>query len=144
MIFLFLGRCPSTFQPVFPMLVFRLSKQLSPSRARTTFADFCNPQGGKSTDFSGGKCHLLARPLCRNVSGIFALTLKPCFFGKARVFPQKSKGFSLRAEPLKSLEKRGKTHKKAREIGKRKKARKSAPFLNGLFSNGFSRGKTAP
>ena len=22
-------------------------------------ADFCTPQGGKSTDFSGGKCHLL-------------------------------------------------------------------------------------
>ena len=42
------------------------------------------------------------------------------FLEKARVFPQKARVF-LFAEPLKSLEKRGKTHKKARKIGKRKK-----------------------
>ena len=42
------------------------------------------------------------------------------FLEKARVFPQKARVF-LFAEPLKSLEKRGKTHKKARKIRKRKK-----------------------
>ena len=42
------------------------------------------------------------------------------FLEKARVFPPKKKVFVF-AEPLTSLEKRGKTHKKAREIGKRKK-----------------------
>ena len=44
----------------------------------------------------------------------------PCFFGKSRGFPKKARVF-LFAEPLKSLEKRGKTLKKARKIGKRKK-----------------------
>ena len=43
------------------------------------------------------------------------------FLEKARVFPQKRKGSSLRGEPLKSLEKEGKRTKKARKIGKRKK-----------------------
>ena len=42
------------------------------------------------------------------------------FLEKARVFPKKARVFHF-AEPLKSLEKRGKTHKKARKIGKRKK-----------------------
>ena len=47
----------------------------------------------------------------------------PCFFGekKKQGKPRKMQGFFLFAEPLKSLEKKGKTHKKAREIGKRKK-----------------------
>ena len=47
------------------------------------------------------------------------------FMEKARGFPQKARVF-LFAEPLKSLEKEGKrTKKKARKIGKQKKARKS-------------------
>ena len=60
--------------------------------------------------------------------GIFvsSLTLQSLlfFWQKQGFFPQKARVF-LFAEPLKSLEKRGKTHKKARKIGKRKKARKS-------------------
>ena len=41
------------------------------------------------------------------------------FLEKARAFPHKARVF-LFAEPLKSMEKKGKTHKKAREIGKQK------------------------
>ena len=40
--------------------------------------------------------------------------------GESKGNPEKASGF-LFAEPLKSLEKEGKTHKKARKIGKRKK-----------------------
>ena len=50
-----------------------------------------------------------------------ALTLQPLLFWKnARETPKKARVFSLHGTP-KSLEKKGKTHKKAREIGKRKK-----------------------
>ena len=42
------------------------------------------------------------------------------FLKKARETPKKARVILL-SEPLKSLEKKGKTHKKAREIGKRKK-----------------------
>ena len=42
------------------------------------------------------------------------------FLETARVFPKKARAV-LFAEPLKSLEKEGKTQKKARKIGKRKK-----------------------
>ena len=49
------------------------------------------------------------------------LTLQSLLFWKKQgFFPKKARVF-LFAEPLKSLEKRGKTHKKARKIGKRKK-----------------------
>ena len=49
----------------------------------------------------------------------------PCSFGKSKVFfPQKTRVL-LFAEPLKSLEKRGKTRKRARENRKTKKARRS-------------------
>ena len=43
------------------------------------------------------------------------------FFGKSKGNRPKKARVFLFAEPLKSLEKKGKTHKKAREIGKRKK-----------------------
>ena len=47
------------------------------------------------------------------------LTLQPLFFWKnAKGTPQKKQGFFF-AEPLKSLEKKGKTHKTARESGKK-------------------------
>ena len=49
----------------------------------------------------------------------------PCFFEKSKGKPRKKARFFLFAEPLQSLEKEGETHKKARQIGKRKKARKS-------------------
>ena len=49
------------------------------------------------------------------------LTLQPLLFWKKQGFFPKKARVLLFAEPLKSLEKRGKTHKKAREIGKRKK-----------------------
>ena len=45
----------------------------------------------------------------------------PCFFGKSKGFFPKKARVSLFAEPLKSLEKEGKTQEKARKIGKRKK-----------------------
>ena len=44
----------------------------------------------------------------------------PCFLEKSKGTPKKARVF-LFAEPLKSLEKEGKTYQKAREIGKRKK-----------------------
>ena len=43
------------------------------------------------------------------------------FLEKSKGFSPKRQGVFLFAEPLKSLEKRGKTHKKARKIGKQKK-----------------------
>ena len=54
------------------------------------------------------------------------LTLQSLLFWKKQgFFPNKAR-FFLFAEPLKSLEKRGKTHKKARKIEENeKKARKS-------------------
>ena len=50
------------------------------------------------------------------------LTLQSLLFWKKQGFFPKNARVFLFAEPLKSLEKRGKTHKKAREIGKQKKA----------------------
>ena len=55
------------------------------------------------------------------------LTLQPCFFGKARGTPKKARAFPL-AEPLQTLEKRGKTPKKqgkseTKKAWKSKKAR---------------------
>ena len=44
------------------------------------------------------------------------------FLKKSKETHQKSKGYSLR-EPLKSLEKKGKTVKKARELGKQQKSK---------------------
>ena len=62
-----------------------------------------------------------ARKEAGNAPRLSSLTLQSLFFWKKQgFFPQKARVF-LFAEPLKSLEKRGKTHKKAREIGKRKK-----------------------
>ena len=49
------------------------------------------------------------------------LTLQPLLFWKKQGKPRKMQGFFFFAVPLKSLEKKGRTHKKAREIGKRKK-----------------------
>ena len=49
------------------------------------------------------------------------LTLQPLLFGKKQGFFPKKARVSLFAEPLKSLEKEGKTQEKARKIGKRKK-----------------------
>ena len=49
------------------------------------------------------------------------LTLQSLLFWKKQGFSPKKARVFLFAEPLKSLEKRGKTHKKARKIGKRKK-----------------------
>ena len=73
-------------------------------------AGFC----GGPRDFPrvfGGSDPMLVTPL----------TLQSLLFWKKQGFsPQKARVF-LFAEPLKSLEKRGKTHKKARKIGKRKK-----------------------
>ena len=62
-------------------------------------------------------------PVLAVLESTFNLPSNPCaffFWTKARETPQKARVF-LFAEPLKSLEKKGKTHKKAREIGKRKK-----------------------
>ena len=55
-----------------------------------------------------------------------SLTLQSCFFGKSKGFsPKKARAFLL-AEPLKSLEKRGKTHKKKQgKSENKKKTRKS-------------------
>ena len=49
----------------------------------------------------------------------------PCLFGKRQGKPPKRQGFLMLAEPLKSLGKKGKTLKIARNSLKRKKARKS-------------------
>ena len=49
----------------------------------------------------------------------------PCFFGKRQGKPPKRQGFFLSSEPLKSLGKKGKTRKKARNCLEWKKARKS-------------------
>ena len=49
----------------------------------------------------------------------------PCLFGKQQGKPPKRQGFLLLAEPLKSLGKKGKPHKIARNSLKRKKARKT-------------------
>ena len=49
------------------------------------------------------------------------LTLQSLLFWKKQGFSPKKARVFLFAEPLKSFEKRGKTHKKARKIGKRKK-----------------------
>ena len=51
--------------------------------------------------------------------------LFPCLFGKRQGKPPKGQGFLWLAEPLKSLEKKGKTLKIARNSLKRKKARKT-------------------
>ena len=60
----------------------------------------------------------------------------PCFFGKENEDPpQKSKDFSLSAEPLKTLEKRAKTHKKSKEKRKMKKARKTKKARTGGSGN---------
>ena len=48
-----------------------------------------------------------------------------CFFGKRQGKPPKKQGFFIVAEPLKSLGKKGKTRKKARNSLERQKARKS-------------------
>ena len=49
------------------------------------------------------------------------LTLQPLLFWQKQGFSPKKARVFLFAEPLKSLEKEGKTHKKARKIGKQKK-----------------------
>ena len=53
--------------------------------------------------------------------GAPTLTLQPLLFWKKQGFLTKKARVSLFAEPLKSLEKEGKSQEKAREIGKRKK-----------------------
>ena len=89
---------------------------MRPNNSWSIFSHCSNVPSGKPS-FSG-----VLRPKCAN----FPEGPDPdppilAFLEKARAFPQKSKGFWVSAEPLKSLEKRGKTHKKARKIGKRKK-----------------------
>ena len=51
---------------------------------------------------------------------MLALTLQPLLFWKKQEFFPKNARVSLFAEPLKSLEKEGKTQEKARKIGKQK------------------------
>ena len=69
-----------------------------------------------------GVCSFVPKTGTRVHSDVPPLTLQSLlFFGKSKGFcPKKARVF-LFEEPLKSLEKRGKTHKKARKIGKRKK-----------------------
>ena len=76
------------------------------------------------------------------------LTLQPLLFffeKKSKGNPEKSKGLSLRGTPEKSLEKKGRTHKKkARKIGNRKKQgnRKKARIGGVRVRVGFS-GRTS-
>ena len=71
----------------------------------------------------------------------------PCFFGKTRGKPPKKQGFFIPTEPLKSLEKKGKTLKKTRNSSQGKKTRKSKKkqrkdrdFHNARAKKGFSSG----
>ena len=58
----------------------------------------------------------------KSFSPLSSLTLQPLLFRKkSKGNPEKNARVSLFAEPLKSLEKKGKTQKKTREIGKQKK-----------------------
>ena len=57
--------------------------------------------------------------------GPFPDLLFLAFFGKRQGKAPKKQGFFVLAEPLKSLRKKGKTHKKTRNSLERKKARKS-------------------
>ena len=66
----------------------------------------------------------------------FALVLRPCpsfpcFFGKRQGKPQKKQGFFRPAEPLKSLEKKGKTLEKTRNSSPAKKTRNSKKARKG-------------
>ena len=56
---------------------------------------------------------------------LITLTLQALLFWKKQGFSPKKARVFLFAEPLKSLEKEGKTHKKSKENRKMKKARKS-------------------
>ena len=64
------------------------------------------------------------------------------FFGKARVFPQKRKGFSLRGTP-KILGKERKNAQKGKENRKTKKARKSKKSREKGGSGLFAHNKNA-
>ena len=55
----------------------------------------------------------------------------PCFFGKRQGKPPKKQGFFIPTEPLKSLEKKGKTVKKTRKSSQGEKTRNSKKTRKG-------------
>ena len=68
--------------------------------------------GGIKTHFSRGMAQPRPRP-------------NPCFFGKKRKDALKKARIPLSAEPLKALEKKGKTHKKAMTTAKKAEPKKA-------------------
>ena len=67
----------------------------------------------------------------------------PCFLGKWQGKPPKKQGFFIPAEPLKTLEKKGKTLKKTRNSLQGKKARKSKKARKGRIGESLG-GSQAP
>ena len=79
---------------------------------------------------------LFMQTLFIGVGGFGALTLQPLLFWKKQGFFPKKARVSLFAEPLKSLEKEGKTQEKARKIKENEKKKQGNRKKQGLEGQG--------
>ena len=69
--------------------------------------------------------------ISREIDTVLPCPSFPCFFGKWQGTPPKKQGFFIPTEPLKSLEKKGKTLKKTRNSLRGQKTRNSKKTRKG-------------